>query len=294
METPIKIILLVFTVLSPILKSSAQPYFDIARFSYTSFPINFEEINSDAQLQMLKGTINLGFKVNGEDRILFGWNGEKRKLVDAPTGVYNKAFGLNTINLGYLNFFEQSSWRLLTLGRFKIGSDYDVLTTEDFTWGFTAIASYTNPSDVTFSIGGYYGEELFGQLIFPILGLEWAVSDKTYLYLLFPIEMRAEYALQPNRLYTGINFNWNSSSYGWHNVPQDSYLKIQEFFLNAFLDFQINKNLVLFAETGTTIINDYTIEDDQHRPIFESPFIAKFKNSWVVKLGIAYRLRFKN
>ncbi len=273
---------------------TAQSFFDVGRLEWMQLPAKLKESNEEATINQWKAALNLGFKTVGEDRILISWAGEKRDIGFNMESPYQKAIYLNSVNLGYIRNWQENPWKLLILGRGKLGSDYDIWSSDDFSWGFLAAATYTNANNVSFTFGGYYGQELFGSLIFPILGLETALSEKAYLYAFFPSEVRLEYALNPQKLYANLILNWNTNSYGLHNVPQNTYVRMQELLLRASLDFNLDKRWVIFAALGHTLINTYELETDARMVLKEEPYHFDFKNSLILDFGLAFRIRFKN
>jgi hypothetical protein len=281
-----------FWILS--LNVSAQSFFDIARLDFIQIPTSYGTDEPSFDVREISGALNLGFKTVGEDRLLLSWNGERRCIHLDGEAPYQKPLFLNVASLGYIRTWPESSWRLLMMSRLKLGSDYNILTSEDLSWGFLAAATYTNEKGQSFTIGGHYGQELFGPLIFPIFGMDAQLSDRAYVYAFFPAEVRMEYALKPQKLYTSLVLNWMTNSYGLHNVSQASFIRTEELMLRAFLDLNISKNLVLFGAFGHTLINSYELRTDGNERLFEIPFDQDFKNGWILDFGLAFRLRFKN
>ncbi len=292
----IKMISLEFILLIlPFAFLPGQSFFDIARLDFINIPASYQEQGDPFEVTTLSGALNLGFKINGEDRLLLSWNGEKRMLeqpvLESP---YRKNLFLNVASLGYIRSFPDSPWRLLVMSRFKLGSDYDILTSGDLSWGALAAVTYTNQQKVSFTIGGHYGEELFGPLIFPIFGIDWQISDKTYLYAFFPAEVRLEQAIKSQKLYASLVLNWMTNSYGLHDVPLKSFVRTEELILRAYLDLYLNKQIVLFAALGHTLTNDYQLRADNQSIIPEPPFQYEIRNGWILDFGLAFRLCFKN
>ncbi len=273
---------------------AAQSFFDIARLDFIQIPTSHKSDDQPFHVRELSGTLNLGFKTAGEDRLLLSWNGERRTISLDNESSYQKPLFLNVASLGYIRVWPESSWRLLMMSRLKLGSDYDIWTSGDLSWGFLAAATYTNDNGVSFTLGGHYGEELFGPLIFPIFGLDVQLSEKVYLYAFFPAEVRMEYALKPQKLYTSLVLNWMTNSYGLHNVPQSSFLRTEELMLRAYLDLNLSNNLVVFGAFGHTLINKYDLKTDDQEKLFEYPFEEDFQNGWILDFGLAFRIRFKN
>ena len=272
----------------------SQTFFDIARLDFIQIPTSYQNESNSFKVREYNAALNLGFKTAGEDRLLIGWNGEKRTINIAEESPYNKPLFLNVASVGYIRDWQDSPWRLLLMSRIKLGSDYDVWAADDLSWGVLAAATFTNKNKVSFTLGGHYGEELFGPLIFPIFGIDMKLSERTYLYAFFPAEVRIEQALSPSKLYTSVVLNWITNSYGLHQVPQNSFIRTEELMLRAFLDFHITKEWVLFGALGHTLINKYDLKSDGQELLLESPFDKDFKNGLILDFGLAFRIRFKN
>jgi hypothetical protein len=291
-----KIIIVCLTSLFVVfsLNLTAQSFFDVARLDVIQIPTSYKGDGQSFDVREVSGALNLGFKTVGEDRLLLSWNGERRCIHLDGEAPYQKPLFLNVASLGYIRSWPESPWRLLMMSRLKLGSDYDILTSEDLSWGFLAAATYTSKKGQSFTIGGHYGEELFGPLIFPIFGMDVQLTDRAYFYAFFPAEVRMEYALKPQKLYTSLVLNWMTNSYGLHNVSQATFIRTEELMLRAFLDLNVSKNLVLFGAFGHTLINNYELRSDGNERLFDIPFDQDFKNGWILDFGLAFRLRFKN
>lgn len=272
----------------------SQTFFDIARLDFIQIPSDYKDDQTTFKVRAYNVALNLGFPTVGEDRLLIGWNGEKRTIDIVGDSPYNKPLFLNVASLGYIRNWQDSPWRLLLMSRVKLGSDYDVLTAKDLSWGVLAAATFTNKNKVSFTLGGHYGQELFGPLVFPIFGIDAELSERTYLYAFFPAEVRIEHALSPSKLYTSLVLNWVTNSYGLHAVPQNSFIRTEELMLRTFLDFNISKEWVIFGALGHTLINKYDLNTGSREPLLEAPFDKSLKNGWILDFGLAFRIRFKN
>jgi hypothetical protein len=133
-----KIIIVCLTSLFVVfsLNLTAQSFFDVARLDVIQIPTSYKGDGQSFDVREVSGALNLGFKTVGEDRLLLSWNGERRCIHLDGEAPYQKPLFLNVASLGYIRSWPESPWRLLMMSRLKLGSDYDILTSEDLSWAF--------------------------------------------------------------------------------------------------------------------------------------------------------------
>jgi hypothetical protein len=92
-----------------------------------------------------------------------------------------------------------------------------------------------------------------------------------------------------NHLYTGLSFRAITNSYA--RSRKETYWRMDENLVGAFIDVYLNKHLVLPIETGHSVLRR------MHTTVFRANGKEKINlypnDNWYVKMGIAYRIRLK-
>jgi hypothetical protein len=132
-------------------------------------------------------------------------------------------------------------------------------------------------------LGVYVNNEFFGLFVWPLLGADWKAGDRDHFFGLLPGRFTWEHRWQ-RHLYYGITFRALTNSF---RTGEQSYQRIDDNQLSAFLDLYAGKNICFTFEPG------YGIARKIRTGISKDGYLSSVKmgDGPFLKLSAAYRIR---
>ena len=271
----------------------AQSYFDIANISYEHSEYSPQDA-PDFAFDRFQARINLGTELKNEDYILGSISGEIFKFQDVQFGSEELDLYSSFISAGYLHFWNDKKWSLLTQVRFKLNSDHFSLQLEDLQTGGWFMVTYKRSVKLSLFAGMYFNQEVDKDLLFPIGGIHWIPDDKWNLYVLVPSVIRFEWILKKNSWYTGLESDWNLNSYLIKEDRDLAYFRKETLVTSVFIEKHISEKLILFGKLGNYQINDYEPFGNSGEQIRQPQLESGLLRNLSLQAGLAYRLRFQS
>ncbi|WP_072037619.1 aminotransferase class V-fold PLP-dependent enzyme [Flavihumibacter sp. ZG627] len=149
--------------------------------------------------------------------------------------------------------------------------------------GGASFASYARKQNQKFRFGVYVNNEFTGFFIWPLLGADWRLDEKNYIFGLLPGRLTYEHKWS-EKFYGGASFRAITNSY---RLLNGHFLRIEDNQVSLYLDYYPAKKLCLTLEPGygvlrkmrTGINSKNYISDDN---MGDGPFI---------RLSSSYRIR---
>ncbi len=220
----------------------AQPYIDPLNLRYT---YGFRNNNAFATPhQHLYIGSDLPIKLKANTYLLLSpfyerWqidSGAKKEIV--PT-VQSLALPVGLI------FPVNKKWSLTLMGIVRKNGE-TLFGMKSLQVGGTGFASYAAKPDQKFRFGLYVNSEFFGLFVMPLLGTDWRIDKKNYLFGLLPGRLTWEHEWN-KKLYGGLTFRAITNSF---RLTQNQYLRLDDNQLSAFLDFYPSNRFCLTLEPG--------------------------------------------
>lgn len=272
------------------LSLNAQSYFDIANLGYEHATYSPREPSS-FNINRFHARINLGIELKNKDYILGNYYGEIFKFSDIDYSGRELNLFSNFLSAGYLHFWKDREWSLLTQVRFKLNSDYFRTNFKDIQPGGWFLFTQNRNDKVSLFAGMYFNQEVNKNLIFPILGVHWKPSEKWNLYVLIPSTIRFEWVLKKNHWYTGLESDWTLNTYVINEIPDIWYFRKETLITSIFIEKHITEKIILFGKVGNYQINDYEAYDNSDALISQPQLNAKLIENLSFQAGFAYRMR---
>ena len=276
------IIILIFVIMFSTQLSIAQPFLDIANIRYTNSPNTglVNQHNNDVKMMYygIGTNIPLQFK-NKKDAVIFSpffetWsskiNNNKRQ------NYYSVALPVSLSKT-----IPYTKWSFLLTGIVRM-NDSSINKKTNMQVGGAFIISNKRNENLTWKLGLYVNNELFGLFVMPLAGIDWRINARNNLFGILPGSLTYEHKIN-NRFYYGANFRAITNSYAKSN----SYWRIDENQLGLYLDTYFNKNLVLNLEAGHSLFRKIRT-GEKHI----SKVDAKVNDNLYIKVAFAYRVRF--
>ncbi len=267
----------------------SQSYFDIANITYEHAEYRPEDA-SGFSFNRLQTKLNLGIELKNEDYILGALSGEVFKFKNIKNGEMVPDLYSNFVTGGYLHFWNEKKWSLVTEIRFKLNSDYHKPVLNDIQTGGWFLVTHKARNFDWFA-GMYFNQEVNENNLFPIGGIYWVPNEKWNLYVLVPSVIRLEYTLKENKWFTGLETQWNLNTYVINEISEIDYFRKETLVTSIFLEKNITEKLVLRANIGHYQINKFEAFNSSDELISTSQLGSKLIRNLSLNAGIAYRMR---
>jgi len=269
-------------ILSNPCKIAAQPFLDIVNVKYSNSPHAglFNQNKNDLELQYFSLSTNLPvpFK-NKKDALIFSpyfekwWSQVNKNTRQDHTGI--------ALPVSFIKSITKTKWSIVLTAIARM-NDSSIGKKSTVQIGGAFIAGYKRNEKLTWKLGVYVNNELFGVFVMPLLGIDWKMNERNNLFGILPGNLTYEHRIS-KRFYYGANFRAITNSYGNTN----GYWRMDENQLGVYLDTYLAKNFVLNMEAGHSVLRKIrTGVKDMWR------YDAKVNDNVYIKLAVAYRVRF--
>jgi len=289
------ILLLLFASLLAFNKSFAQPFADVLSFNYQTFNSKFNDSvrwKNKIDNYFLNFFLPKEFK-NG-NMLLVRLNSETINSTFYPDSSYSSRLSSISLPIGMKLATKNKKWETILIGIPKIASDFeDKIESEDFQYGGIFLQHFIPNNKLKIKAGLYYNREAFGNFFIPLVGVDWKVNDRIYLYGILPTNYKAEFNIIKNKLYTGINLKYLTRSFRLSKAMNKDYVRYDEAQIKLFIDYFVYKKALLFAEIGYSIGTNplqYKYNSDEFN-YNSNPFYSERGTFPLFNIGVAYRVR---
>ena len=178
---------------------------------------------------------------------------------------------------------QQSKWSLTLIPMVRWNGE-KLFGENTFQFGGVTLATYARKPTQKFRFGVYTSGEFFGLFVVPLLGTDWRIDEKNYLFGTLPGRLTFEHQMS-KKWYTGATFRAPTSSY---RLPNGQFLRIDDNQISLYLDYYLSKNFCITLEPG------YGIMRRLRTGINHTEYLTKVKwgDGPFIKLSTEYRIRF--
>ena len=281
----IRLTCIVFIITSLLMLSNkiiAQPFLDIVKLKYTNSPNTglLNQNRNDVKLRYFSFETNLPIQFkNKKDAIIFSpffENWASQITNTKRQNYYSVAFPITLSKT-----IPYTKWAVLLTGIVRM-NDSSLNKKTKMQVGGAFIISNKRNKHLTWKLGIYVNNDLFGVYVVPLAGLDWQINNRNMLFGVLPGNLTYEHKINEH-FYYGANFRAITNSYGNTN----GYWRIQENQLGIYLDTYFNKNFVLNIEAGHSLFRKIKTGIKQ-----VSKHDADVNDNLYFKLAFAYRVRF--
>lgn len=260
----------------------AQPFLDVAKLKYTNSPDAglLNQNKNDVKLQYFSFETNLPIQFNNKkDAVIFSPYFEKwwSQIIYNPKQAH---YGIG-LPVSLIKSFPNSKWGILLTAIARL-NDSSGSKKAMVQMGGALIVNYKRNENLTWKLGIYVNNELFGVFVIPLAGIDWKINERNNLFGVLPGNLVYEHKID-KRFYYGACFRAITNSYGNGN----GYWRIDENQLGLYLDTYLTKNLVLNVEAGHSILRKLRTGIKRI-----SSYDTKVNDNLYFKLALAYRVRF--
>ncbi len=263
-------------------KTTAQPFIDIAKLKYSNSP-NAGLLNqkkNDVRLSYFSFETNLPVQFNNKkDAVIFSPFFEEW-WAQINNNKQQRYYSV-VLPVSLSKTIPYTRWNILLSGILRM-NDSCINKKTNMQVGGAFIVSNKRNENLTWKLGVYVNNELFGVFVMPLAGIDWKINERNNLFGVLPGNLVYEHRLNEH-FYYGANFRAITNSYGNTN----GYWRIDENQLGLYLDTYLNKNFVLNLEAGHSVLRKLRTGVKSI-----STYDTKVNDNLYFKLALAYRVRF--
>lgn len=227
------------------LKSSAQPYFDIAGGSFTnSCPKRADQ----SKFSLLNAFFNIPIKTDS-NLIILSPSYEKVAIAKESFDEQCTSFRMNIARLWKL----KKNWQVIGILSARSNSSAYSFSSNTHQFGGTIIGAKKVSDRFRYSFGLYYNREFFGNFFVPLAGVRYTFNSRLQLYGLLPNNMNLEYSLN-NSLRGGITFSFITTSY---RLEKAAFVRLVENECRFYLQLISFRHQVFSLEAGHSVFRNF-------------------------------------
>jgi hypothetical protein len=275
------IIIFIATIILFPKKLKAQPYLDILHIKNVASPGAglFNQKKNDVKLGYFAAGTNLPIRFkNKKDAIIFSpfyerWSSQ---ISNMPAENY---YGIG-LPVTLSKMIPHSRWRFLLTGIIRM-NDSSIDKNGKIQVGGACMLGYKKNEKVTYKLGVYINDDLFGLFVIPLIGIDWKISNRDNLFGALPGFLTYEHKLN-DYFYYGACFRAITNSY----AKTQGYWRIDENQLGLYLDTYLTKNILFNIEAGHSILRKIRTGEKNI-----SKYDAGVNDGLYFKVSLAYRIR---
>ena len=184
---------------------------------------------------------------------------------------------------GFIFPFRDTNWTMMLMPLVKTNGE-ELFANNTFQYGGIGLLGYQIKPGQKFRLGVYANKEFFGWFIIPLLGVDWRLSEKDYLFGVLPGRLTYEHKIN-DRFYSGATFRAPTTSY---RLANGQYLRLDDQQLSLFVDYYLAKNICVTLEPGFGIYRQLRTGINDDRTYLKD---VKWGDGPFIKLSAAYRIR---
>jgi hypothetical protein len=270
-----------YLLLFPFCFLYAQPYVDPMQIRYTygfrnnsaaATPFTHLWAGSDLPIKLRNRTYQL-FSPYYEQ-----WNIDSAGTNNIVPEVRSLAFPV-----GFILSFKDTLWGLNLLPVVRWNGE-ELFAGKTFQFGGAVFATRQIKPGKKLRFGVYMNSEFFGLFVMQLLGADWRIDEKNYVFGLLPGRLTWEHKVS-GKLYYGVTFRALTNSY---RLKDGQYLRIDDNQVSMFLDYYPAKRLCVTLEPGYGLMRRLRTGTEQR----EYTQIRNFGDGPFIKLSTSYRIRF--
>ena len=278
--------IITFVFLLIILKSSAQPYFDVANIYYQKSPDKslYHSDETNLKTDLFSTNLQAAFKIKKDYVIINPFcDAYQLQLEKSPK---QKIYGIG-MALTYLKQWKNEKWSTAFVAIPRLNSELKKVDGNDYQMGGVVLGIYKKSEKLSYKFGVYYNSEFFGPFVLPLAGIEWKPSERLSIFGLIPNQLNLEYKFNKT-FYGGVEMVFMTNSY---RLESNYFLRMDDNHVKLFLDTYITKNIVLNLQVGQSVLRKYRYGIRENSSTTYPEPVRNVNDGLLFRAGIVYRMR---
>jgi hypothetical protein len=264
------------------LSAMAQPYVDPFQVRYM---YGFRQPHTDATpFAHLWAGSDLPVRLAHDRLLLISPTYEMWNLDSADVGEAYPPVHSLTLPVGLILPIEDSKWTLTFIPMIRTNGE-KLFAENTFQAAGVALAAFARRPQQKIRFGVYVSGEFFGLFVIPLLGVDWRIDDKNYLFGVLPGRLTFEHKWS-DRFYVGATFRAPTNSY---RLSNGGFIRLDDNQASLFLDYYPVRQVCITLEPGIGVFRRLRIGGEGRDYIRE----ADWGDGAFIKLSGAYRIRFQ-
>jgi hypothetical protein len=258
----------------------SQPYVDLFQVRYT---YGFRNDNAQATpfTHVWVGS-DIPIKIRDNTYLLLSPFYERWQIDSASKDEIVPSVQSIAFPVGLMLPLKDSKWALTILPILRTNGE-ELFADKTFQFGGATFVTWARKAQQKFRFGVYVNDEFFGVFVMPLIGADWKIDEKNYLFGLLPGRLTWEHQWSKN-LFGGATFRAITNSY---RLSDGQYLRLDDNQVSIYMDYYPAKRFCITLEPGYGVFRKMRtgINDKQYltnRNWGDGPFI---------KLSTTYRIR---
>lgn len=277
---PIRFWLILILVISLAYALQGQPFVDPLQIRYTIADRN-DSPGTTPESHLWAGS-DLPIKLKEKTYLLISPYYEQWGVADRDQLHGFARLQSLALPVGLILPMRNDRWSLTLMPMLRSNGE-KLLTENTFQLGGVVLVGYARKPQQQFRAGLYVNQEFFGLFVVSLLGTDWRIDQRNYLFGTLPGRLAFEHQWS-GRWYGGASFRAPTNSY---RLPTGEYIRIDDNQLSLYADFYALQNWCLTLELGGSMmrrVQSTPYSSDGRRDIERG--IGPF-----VRLSTAYRIR---
>jgi len=220
-----------------------------AQYSYSPLTINGNRVD----IQQAGAAINLPvfyrFKDNKLDFLLAGVEYDGLFL----SGIGNRFGGTRFSSISVpLTFQKSFSPKYALIASFipTLSSDLKDLSGDDMLYSAAVMMRITKSEKFSYSLGAAYSRQFFGNVLIPVIGVDWNISGHWSLSGTLPISEKLKYTTGKSAIGVSNDFSIGGGSYRLSKQMDSRYFQLQQIRSSLFYEYAFAKNFSMQVSAG--------------------------------------------
>lgn len=272
--------LLLFTATFFSLALVAQPFVDPFQVRYThAFRKDGSQATPFSHLWM--GS-DLPIKLREKTYLLLSPFYEQWKIDSAGRENSYPSVKSLALPIGLIFPLGDSRWSVTVIPTFRWNGE-ELFGGSTFQFGGATFASLERKPNKKLRFGVYMNGEFSGLFVWPLLGADWKIDDRNYVFGLLPGRLTYEHKWS-EKLFWGATFRALTNSY---RLPNGQFLRLEDNQVSVHLDYYPAKRLCIMLEPGYGLIRKARTGINDNNYITDT----KMGDGLFIRLSGSYRVR---
>jgi hypothetical protein len=197
----------------------AQPFVDPIQVRYM-YGIRNDKANATPHTHLWAGS-DLPIELNENTYLLLSPYYEQWNIDSSDNNEFYPIVQSFAFPAGLLVPLGSSKWSLTLLPVMRWNGE-KLFGKNTFQFGGATLATYARQPTQKFRVGVYVNTEFFGFYVMPLVGTDWRIDERNYLFGILPGRLTYEHQWS-EKLYSGVTFRAITNSY---RLTSGEYLRV--------------------------------------------------------------------
>jgi hypothetical protein len=261
-------------------------------YSYSPFTIDGKKMS----IQQVGGSLTLPIfyklKDNKLDFLLAGVQYNGLFLSGTGSQFGGTQFNSFSVPITYQKGLS-SKYSLLATFIPTLSSDLKDISGEDMLYSAFVMLRIRKSATFSYSIGAAYSRQFFGNVLLPVVGIDWNISDRWTFSGILPVSEKLKYKISDkNFMGVSADFSVGGGSYRLSEKKGSDYLQVQQLRGSLFYEYMPVKNLSIQVSAGYNFsqkLDRYTKDQKVSGLVPYNSLNDRVPSAEIEKTGVAFQ-----